>query len=84
MKRKAVHVTYRQRGKWAVKVQGNSRASSTHRKKRTAVNKGRKKAKKIKKKKGKSELVIITKMGESATAEVMVQIRGGIQDNGNR
>lgn len=63
MKRKAVHVTYRQRGKWAVKVQGNSRASSTHRKKRTAVNKGRKKAKKIKKKKGKSELVIHNKDG---------------------
>lgn len=63
MKRKAVHVTPRAKGRWAVTVQGNSRASSTHKKKKTAVNKARKKAKKLKRKHGKSELKIHNKNG---------------------
>ena len=58
MKRKQIHVTSRPRGRWAVKVAGNSRASSTHKKKRTAVRKAKKKAKKMAKGRGKSELVI--------------------------
>jgi hypothetical protein len=58
MRRKKVHVTPRDRGKWAVKVSGNSRASSTHRKKSAAKRKARKKAKRIARKGGKSELVI--------------------------
>lgn len=59
MRRKKVHVTPRKKGKWAVKVSGNSRASSTHRKKSTAVRKGRKKAKRIARNgRGKSELLI--------------------------
>jgi len=63
MKRVAVHVTPRPRGEWAVKVQGNSRASNVYSKKKTAVNKGRKKAKKIGKRRGKSELKIHRKDG---------------------
>lgn len=63
MKRIAVHVTPRAKGRWAVKVQGNSRASKTYSKKKTAVNKGRKKAKEIKRRNGKSELKIHNKNG---------------------
>lgn len=58
MKRATVHVTPRSRGKWAVKVEGNSRASATYTTKKKAVKKGRKKAKKLKRKVGKSELKI--------------------------
>jgi len=59
MRRKKVHVTPRDRGKWAVKVSGNSRANSTHRKKSAAKRKARKKAKKIARSgRGKAELVI--------------------------
>lgn len=56
--RTKIHVTPRDMGKWAVKVEGNSRASRTYGKKSKAVRKGRKKAKKMARKKGATELLI--------------------------
>ena len=61
--RKSIHITPRKRGEWAVKVEGNKRASKTYSKKSTARNKGRKKAKKLADRHGKSELVIHRKDG---------------------
>jgi hypothetical protein len=54
MKRFRVSVEPRSRGVWAVEKRGNSRASSTHRKKSAAV----RKAKRIAKRNKPSELVI--------------------------
>jgi len=47
-RRTAYSVTPRSQGKWAVIKDGNSRASSTHRKKSAAVRKAKKLAKKHK------------------------------------
>jgi len=46
--RTSIHVVPRSRGRWAVKVEGYSRASSTHSKKSTAVKNAKRKAKKNK------------------------------------
>ena len=48
MSRMTIHVVPRSKGRWAVKVSGYSRASSTHSKKSTAVKKAKRKAKKDK------------------------------------